>query len=86
MLDHPLDWPASSARSAGSPVSRRVRSSRLSRYAAQDTWARDPLLRRSAFDALQTILLGGGFIRRRHRYEDRVDTGLARQVMAADES
>ncbi len=55
----------------------------LARYLAQDTWARDPLLRRSGYDYLEQILLDGGFIARRHAYEDLVDTRHARQAMAA---
>jgi hypothetical protein len=31
---------------------------------------------------LEEILLGGGFIGRRARYEDLVDTAVARQVMS----
>jgi NitT/TauT family transport system substrate-binding protein len=53
----------------------------LSRYLAQDTWAKDPLLRRSGYDYLEQILLDGGFIARRHAYEDLVDTQHARQAM-----
>jgi NitT/TauT family transport system substrate-binding protein len=60
-----------------------VRERAVSRFARQDTWARDPLLRRAGYDALQTILVDGGFIQRRHRYEDLVDTGCARAAMAA---
>jgi NitT/TauT family transport system substrate-binding protein len=54
----------------------------LARYLTQDTWARDPLLRRPGYDYLEQILLDGGFIRRRHAYEDLVDTQHARQAMA----
>lgn len=49
----------------------------IARYQRQDTWARDPLLRRAGYDTLQGILLSGGFIRRTHRYADLVDTRLA---------
>jgi hypothetical protein len=42
----------------------------------------DPLLRRAGYDYLEDILLTGGFISRRARYEDLVDTAIARQVMA----
>jgi NitT/TauT family transport system substrate-binding protein len=52
----------------------------VNRYRAQDTWARDPLVRRPAFDTLQRILLDGGFIQRAHRYEDLVDIEVATQV------
>ncbi|MGH7367256.1 MAG: ABC transporter substrate-binding protein [Candidatus Rokuibacteriota bacterium] len=54
----------------------------VARYHGQGTWARDPLLRREGYDYLEEILLTGGFIGRRARYEDLVDTELARQVMA----
>jgi NitT/TauT family transport system substrate-binding protein len=60
-----------------------IRDRAVARFVAQDTWARDPLLRRGGYDYLQEILLDGGFIRRRHAYEDLVDTGYARQAMAA---
>ena len=60
-----------------------IREGGVARFVAQDTWARDPLLRRPGFDYLQEILLDGGFIRRRHPYEDLVDTECARQAMAA---
>jgi NitT/TauT family transport system substrate-binding protein len=55
----------------------------VARFARQDTWARDPLLRRPGFDHLQEILLAGGFIARTHRYEDLVDTESARLAMAS---
>jgi NitT/TauT family transport system substrate-binding protein len=55
----------------------------VARYHEQGTWARDPLLRREGYDYLEEILLTGAFIRRRARYEDLVDTSVARQVMAA---
>jgi NitT/TauT family transport system substrate-binding protein len=55
----------------------------VARFVQQDTWARDPLLRRPGFDYLQEILLNGGFIARPHRYEDLVDTECARRAMAA---
>jgi NitT/TauT family transport system substrate-binding protein len=54
----------------------------VARYHQQGTWARDPLLRREGYDYLEEILLAGAFIRRRARYEDLVDTAVARQVMA----
>lgn len=53
----------------------------VARFAAQSTWAPDPLLRRSGYDYLQEILLAGGFIGHRHPYETLVDTGLAEQAM-----
>jgi NitT/TauT family transport system substrate-binding protein len=54
----------------------------VTRYLAQETWAGDPLLRRPGYDYLEEILLHGGFIKRRHRYEDLVDTQFAERVMA----
>lgn len=53
----------------------------VERYLAQGTWAAHPVLKRPGFEYLQDILLGGGFIKRRHRYEDLVDTAYARQAM-----
>jgi NitT/TauT family transport system substrate-binding protein len=54
----------------------------VARYLAQGTWARDPLLRRPGFDELQNILREGGFIKRRHRYQDLVDVEYVRQAAA----
>jgi NitT/TauT family transport system substrate-binding protein len=54
----------------------------VARYHEQGTWARDPLLRREGYDYLEEILLAGAFIGRRARYEDLVDTAVAREVMA----
>ena len=54
----------------------------VARYHRQGTWARDPLLRREGYDYLEEILLTGGLITRRARYEELVDTEIARQVMA----
>jgi NitT/TauT family transport system substrate-binding protein len=53
----------------------------VARYLGQDTWARDPLLDRPGYEYLQRILLDGGFITRPHRYEDLIDTTIARQVV-----
>ena len=53
----------------------------VARYRAQATWARDPILRQPGFEYLQDILLNGGFIKRRHRYTDLVDTAVARQAV-----
>jgi NitT/TauT family transport system substrate-binding protein len=61
-------------------VDPRIRVAAVERYLRQSTWARDPVLTRTGFDALQTILLDGGFIKRTHRFEDLVDTDLARQA------
>lgn len=53
----------------------------VERYLRQSAWARDPVLTRPGFDTLQTILLGGGFIKRAHRFEDLVDVEIARQAV-----
>lgn len=53
----------------------------VERYVRQSTWVAEPALTRAGFEALQEILLAGGFIRRRHRFEDLVDTTLAAEVM-----
>jgi len=52
------------------------------RYLGQGTWARDPLLRREGYHYLEQILLAGGFITQRQRYEELVNTDFARRVMA----
>jgi NitT/TauT family transport system substrate-binding protein len=54
----------------------------IARYAGQDTWARDPLVRRSGYDYLEDILINGSFIKRRHAYDALVDTRFASQAMA----
>ena len=54
----------------------------VARYRGQGTWARDPLLRRPGYDYLEEILLTGGLITRRARYEDLVNTDFARRAMA----
>jgi NitT/TauT family transport system substrate-binding protein len=58
-----------------------IRQRVIDRYLRQATWARDPIVHRRGFDYLQQILLDGGFIRRQHRYEDLVDTDIARQAI-----
>ncbi|HEU4369829.1 MAG TPA: ABC transporter substrate-binding protein [Methylomirabilota bacterium] len=60
-----------------------IRRAAVARYLGQQTWAADPLLRAPGYEYLQQILLDGGFIQRRHRYDDLVDTTLAREVVAA---
>ncbi len=52
----------------------------VDRYRGQGTWARDPIIRREGYEYLQQILLDGGFIERRHRYEDLIDTSVAEAV------
>jgi NitT/TauT family transport system substrate-binding protein len=59
-----------------------IRQRVVARYLDQQTWSRDPLLRRPGYEYLQTILLEGGFIGRRHRYEDLIDTTVAQEVLA----
>ena len=60
-----------------------VRVKVVARYLAQNTWAADPILRAPGYEYLQQILLDGGFINRRHRYEDLIDTSIARAVVSA---
>lgn len=60
-----------------------IRVRAVDRYLRQSTWAADPVLTRPGFDALQEILLGGGFVRRRHRFEDLVDTDIASEAVAS---
>jgi NitT/TauT family transport system substrate-binding protein len=60
-----------------------IRQAAVARYQAQGTWAADPILRAPGYEYLQQILLDGGFISRRHRYEDLIDTTLARAVVEA---
>ncbi len=62
-------------------IPERFRLAAVERYARQGTWARDPLCRREGYEYLHQILLDGGFIKGRHRYEDLIDTSVARQVM-----
>lgn len=58
-----------------------VRRRAVARYLAQATWAQQPVLTRAGYEYLQQILLDGGFIRRRHRFEDLIDTSIAREVV-----
>jgi len=58
-----------------------IRVRAIERYVRQSTWAPDPVLTKTGFDALQEILLAGGFIKRRHRFEDLVDTDIARRAV-----
>jgi NitT/TauT family transport system substrate-binding protein len=59
-----------------------IRRAAVARYLGQQTWAADPILRAPGYEYLQQILLDGGFIQRRHRYEDLVDTTIAGEVTA----
>jgi NitT/TauT family transport system substrate-binding protein len=58
-----------------------IRQRAVARYLAQETWSRDPIVRRPGYDYLETILLDGGFITRRHRYEDLIDTTVAQEIV-----
>jgi NitT/TauT family transport system substrate-binding protein len=62
-----------------------IRQAAVARYLAQGTWAADPILRAPGYEYLQQILLDGGFIRRRHRYQDLIDTTLARAVTGSSD-
>jgi NitT/TauT family transport system substrate-binding protein len=64
-------------------VAAEVRVKVVARYLAQNTWPADPILREPGYEYLQQILLDGGFIQRRHRYEDLIDTSIARAVVSA---
>jgi len=72
---------AAAIQSAFPRIGRAMLERAMTRYVDQQTWAREPLVGRPGYDYLQQILLDGGFIRLRHRYEDLVDTSMARQVM-----
>jgi NitT/TauT family transport system substrate-binding protein len=58
-----------------------IRQRAVTRFARQGTWPGDPLIRRERYEYLQRILLDGGFIQNRHRYEDLIDTTFARRVV-----
>lgn len=64
-------------------VPRAIRQAAVARYLTQGTWAADPILRAPGYEYLQQILLDGGFIKRRHRYEDLIETTIARTVVQA---
>ncbi len=64
-------------------VDAEIRRRAVARYHRQGTWPRDPVLDRQGYEYLQQILLDGGFVRRRHRYEDLIDTAVARAVVSA---
>jgi NitT/TauT family transport system substrate-binding protein len=59
-----------------------IRRRAVERYRRQGTWPSHPILGQPGYEVLQRILLDGGFIRTAHRYEDLVDTAVAREVMA----
>jgi NitT/TauT family transport system substrate-binding protein len=62
-------------------IDRAARARMIARYLRQDTWAHDPVIRRASYDILHEILLTGGLIKRRHRYEDLIDTECAEAVL-----
>ena len=64
-------------------VPEEIRLRAVTRFARQGTWPPDPVIRRESYEYLQQILLDGGFIKNRHRYEDLIDTAFARQVVNA---
>jgi NitT/TauT family transport system substrate-binding protein len=53
----------------------------MERYLRQDTWPRDPVIRRETYQYLQKILIDGGLIRRPQPYESIVDTAFASAVV-----
>ena len=55
----------------------------VARYRAQGTWPDDPRLSRPGYERLQEILLGGGFIKHRHPYEQLIDTDIASEAKLA---
>jgi NitT/TauT family transport system substrate-binding protein len=65
-------------------IASEVRQAAVARYLTQGTWPTDPILRAPGYEYLQQILLDGGFIRRRHRYADLVDTAIAQEACVSD--
>ena len=53
----------------------------IERYAAQKTWALDPLIRENGFVAMRDVLVDGGVVRGRHAYERLVRPALALDAM-----
>ena len=56
----------------------------VARLPAQDTWSRDPLLRRQGYGLSSADPPDGGFITGAIATSDLVDTEIARRVMAQD--
>jgi NitT/TauT family transport system substrate-binding protein len=83
IVEHPAATMAAAIAPAFADIELPVLTRVVDRYQRQQTWARDPVIRRDGYEYLQTILLDGGFIRGRHRYEDLVDTSVAQAVMGA---
>jgi NitT/TauT family transport system substrate-binding protein len=55
----------------------------VERYHRQGTWTTPITIGREGYDRLHDLLLDGGFIRRRHRYEDLIDTSIAERALAS---
>ena len=62
-------------------IEREILTRVVDRYRRQGTWARDPIVRREGYEYLQQILLDGGFIERRHSYDDVIDVTVAEAVV-----
>ena len=58
-----------------------IRTRAVGSYLAQDTWARDPLLREVGFNYLQDILVGGGFISKHYPYAEHMNVEFAKTAM-----
>ncbi len=80
IVDHDAAAMAATIASAFPDIEGEILTRVVDRYRRQGTWARDPIIRRDGYEYLQTILLDGGFIRRRHRYADLIDTTIAEAV------
>ena len=50
-------------------------------YKRQETWAEEPLIREEGFDAMRDLLVSGGLVRGRHRYDRLVRPGFALRAM-----
>ena len=83
IVDHDAAAMAAAIAPAFPDIERDILVRVVDRYRRQQTWARDPIIRREGYEYLQQILLDGGFIKGRHRYEDLVDVTIAEGVMSA---
>jgi len=83
IVDHDAAAMAAAIAPAFPDIERDILVRVVDRYRRQQTWARDPIIRRDGYDYLQQILLDGGFIKGRHRYEDLVDVTSAEAVVSA---
>jgi NitT/TauT family transport system substrate-binding protein len=77
----PADDVAALVAPAFPDVDAELRRRAVHRYLVQGTWARHPVLTVEGFEYLQQILLDGGFIRRRHRFADLVETTVAHEAV-----